>query len=55
MRFDADVRYLNSRALGADLFCGIESSGDGVVLVSTTAPRHTTSIDRGPVWYIDVC
>jgi len=25
------------------------------VLVSSTAPSHTTSIDWGPVWYIDVC
>ena len=39
-RFDANVRYLNSRASevsGADLFSGIESPGDGVVHVSTTA------------------
>jgi hypothetical protein len=39
-RFDANVRYLNSRALeaaGADLFSGIESPGEGVVHVSTTA------------------
>ena len=38
-RFDANVRYLNSRALeaaGANLFSGIESAGDGVVHVSTT-------------------
>lgn len=38
-RFDANVRYLNRRALeaaGADLFSGIESAGDGVVHVSTT-------------------
>jgi uncharacterized coiled-coil DUF342 family protein len=38
-RFDANVRYLNSRALeaaGADLFSGIESAGDGVVHVSAT-------------------
>jgi hypothetical protein len=37
MRFDANVHYLNRGALGADLFSGIESPGDGVVLVSTTA------------------
>jgi predicted nucleic acid-binding Zn-ribbon protein len=39
-RFDANVRYLNSRAVemaGADLFSGIKSPGDGVVHVSTTA------------------
>ncbi len=39
-RFDANVRYLNSRASaasGADLFSGIESPGAGVVHVSTTA------------------
>jgi hypothetical protein len=38
-RFDANVRYLNTRALeaaGADLFSGIESPNDGVVHVSTT-------------------
>jgi predicted nucleic acid-binding Zn-ribbon protein len=38
-RFDANVRYLNSRAMeaaGADLFSGIEAAGDGVVHVSTT-------------------
>jgi hypothetical protein len=43
MRFDANVRYLNSRALGADLFSGIESPGDGVVLVSTTAAWQNIS------------
>jgi hypothetical protein len=40
VRFDANVRYLNSRASeasGADLFSGIESAGDAVVHVSTTA------------------
>jgi predicted nuclease with TOPRIM domain len=39
-RFDANVRYLNSRASaasGADLFSGIKSPGDGVVHISTTA------------------
>jgi hypothetical protein len=39
-RFDANVRYLNSRALeaaGAELFSGIESAGDGVVHVSATS------------------
>jgi predicted nuclease with TOPRIM domain len=39
-RFDANVRYLNSRASeasGADLFAGINSPGDGVVHISTTA------------------
>jgi TPR repeat protein len=39
-RFDAHVRYLNSRASEvsrADLFSGTESPGDGVVHVSTTA------------------
>jgi hypothetical protein len=39
-RFDANVRYLNSRAMkleGADLFSGVEAAGDGVVHVSTTA------------------
>jgi hypothetical protein len=39
-RFDANVRYLNSRAAetsGADLFTGIEAQGEGVVHVSTTA------------------
>ena len=39
-RFDANVSYLNRRASetsGADLFSGIESQGDGVVHVSTTA------------------
>ncbi|MEV0132557.1 hypothetical protein AB0H83_29355 [Dactylosporangium sp. NPDC050688] len=25
------------------------------VLVQSTAPSHTTTIDWGPVWYIDVC
>ena len=38
-RFDANVRYLNRRALeaaGADLFSGIEPAGVGVVHVSTT-------------------
>jgi hypothetical protein len=38
-RFDANVRYLNSRALeaaGANLFSGIEAAGNGVVHVSTT-------------------
>jgi uncharacterized coiled-coil DUF342 family protein len=38
-RFDANVRYLNSRAAeaaGSDLFSGIEAAGDGVVHVSTT-------------------
>jgi len=25
------------------------------VLVSSTAPSHTTPIDWGPIWYIDVC
>jgi predicted nucleic acid-binding Zn-ribbon protein len=43
MRFDADVRYLNSQASGADLFSDIESPGDGVVLVSTTAAWHNIS------------
>jgi hypothetical protein len=46
MRFDANVRYLNSRALealGADLFSGTESPGDGVVLVSTTAAWQNIS------------
>jgi predicted nucleic acid-binding Zn-ribbon protein len=39
-RFDANVQYLNSRALeaaGADLFSGIEAAGDGVVHVSATS------------------
>jgi hypothetical protein len=27
----------------------------GGVLVRSTAPSHTTRIDWGPVWYIDVC
>ena len=27
----------------------------GNVLVSSTAPSHTTPIDWGPIWYIDVC
>jgi hypothetical protein len=38
-RFDANVRYLNSRAAeaaGSDLFSGIEAAGEGVVHVSTT-------------------
>ena len=38
-RFDANVRYLNTRAFeaaGAYLFSGIEPAGDGVVHVSTT-------------------
>jgi hypothetical protein len=38
-RFDANVRYLNSRAAetsGAELFSDIEAQGDGVVHVSTT-------------------
>jgi hypothetical protein len=38
-RFDANVRYLNSRAFeaaGSDLFSGIKAAGDGVVHVSTT-------------------
>jgi hypothetical protein len=38
-RFDANIRYLNSRALelgGANLFSGVESAGNGVVHVSTT-------------------
>jgi hypothetical protein len=43
MRFDANVRYLNSRASGADLFSGIESPGDGVVLVGTTAAWQNIS------------
>jgi hypothetical protein len=39
-RFDANVRYLNSRAAessGAELFSDIKAQGDGVVHVSTTA------------------
>jgi predicted nucleic acid-binding Zn-ribbon protein len=39
-RFDANVRYLNSRAMeaaGATLFSGIKPAGDGVVHVSTTS------------------
>jgi hypothetical protein len=43
MRFDANVRYLNRGASGADLFSGIESPGDGVVLVSTTAAWQNIS------------
>jgi predicted nucleic acid-binding Zn-ribbon protein len=38
-RFDATIRYLNSRALeleGANLFSGVKSAGNGVVHVSTT-------------------
>jgi len=38
-RFDANVRYLNSRAFeaaGSYLFSGIEPAGDGVVHVTTT-------------------
>jgi hypothetical protein len=38
-RFEANVQYLNSRAMetaGADLFAGIEAAGEGVVHVSTT-------------------
>ena len=38
-RFEANVQYLNSRALevaGADLFSGIKAAGEGVVHVSTT-------------------
>jgi chromosome segregation ATPase len=38
-RFDANIRYLNSRALelkGANLFSGVKSAGNGVVHVSTT-------------------
>jgi hypothetical protein len=38
-RFEANVQYLNSRALeaaGADLFSGIEAAGEGVVHVGTT-------------------
>jgi hypothetical protein len=27
----------------------------GNVIVSSTAPSHTTPIDWGPIWYIDVC
>ena len=27
----------------------------GDVIVSSTAPSHTTAIDWGPIWYIDVC
>lgn len=27
----------------------------GRVLVESTAPSHTTRIDWGPIWYIDVC
>lgn len=28
---------------------------DGSVGVSSTAPSYVTSIDWGPIWYIDVC
>jgi hypothetical protein len=54
-RFDANIRYLNSRALelrGANLFSGVESAGNGVVHVSTT-PAWQNIPPAGQRSYLD--
>jgi predicted nucleic acid-binding Zn-ribbon protein len=54
-RFDATIRYLNSRALeleGADLFSDVKSAGNGVVHVSTT-PAWRNIPPAGQRSYLD--
>ena len=54
-RFDANIHYLNSRALelgGANLFSGVESAGNGVVHVSTT-PAWQNIPPAGQRSYLD--
>jgi hypothetical protein len=54
-RFDANIRYMNSRALklgGANLFSAVESAGNGVVHVSTT-PAWQNIPPAGQRSYLD--
>jgi hypothetical protein len=54
-RFDANIRYLNERALqleGTDLFSGVKSAGSGVVHVSTT-PAWQSIPAEGQRSYLD--